>query len=70
MDKVLSCLGTPILVEDPEEGVDAQQAEQKEQRDVGLHQLAQDGGQRVTALEDAVAGQSVRARLADVTERD
>lgn len=70
MDTVLSCLGTPILVEDPEEGVDAQQTEQKEQRDVGLHQLAQDGGQRVTALEDTVAGQSVRARLADVIERD
>lgn len=70
MDTVLSCLWTPVLVEDPEEGVDSQQTEQKQQEDVGLHQLAQDGGQRVTALENAVAGQSVRVKLADVTERD
>lgn len=70
MDTVLSRLGAPILVEDPGQGIDAQQTEQKDQQDVGLHQLAQDRGQRVTALEDAVAGQSVRVRLADVIKGD
>lgn len=55
---------------DPDERVDGDDAEQHEQRDVRLHESAQDGRERVTALVRVVSGQRACLRSADVTEGD
>lgn len=59
-----------ILVEDPEKCIDAQQTIKAHQGNVGLHQLAQDGRQRVATLEGLVARQGVRVGPAHMVKSD
>lgn len=59
-----------IPVTDPDERVDGDDAEHDEQWDVRLHEFAQDGWERVTALVCVVSGQRACLRSAHVTEGD
>lgn len=66
-------VGTNLLsrpVEDPAEGVDAQQAKEPHQADVGQQQLVEDRGQGMGTLKGTVASQGMGLGQAGVGERD